>query len=296
MTICRRVALAAFLCAGGSLALAAECVPDPLPSEPTGPGWGITYNSWYGDMEVFAWRIACDDQSAELMVRFRRGSSGPASMCGDMVRVRQGALALTGFRLVRDPPTDARLCGDIADGVTVQLKAPPGSPFDDDEAFELDLPSVAGLYTTLQVPAYKPESYGLGGGDRVLQEGLSGTWYNAHLGGEGVMMEFGDAAGIAMLFLTWYTYDDDGNPIWIVASGNYPQEADALELVAHTTRGPRFGDAFRSEDLQYQEWGRLSVRFASCIDAELSYRRLDGTEGSKWMTRGLSTRNAAECR
>lgn len=55
----------------------------------------------------------------------------------------------------------------------------------------------------------------------------SGSWYNIDQSGHGFSIEFGVAGGAPIGVVYWYTYDDQGNPIFMVGNGI----PDGTELV-----------------------------------------------------------------
>ena len=47
----------------------------------------------------------------------------------------------------------------------------------------------------------------------------SGSWYNVNQSGHGFSLEFGELNGDPLAIAYWYTFDTDGNPIFLVGSG-----------------------------------------------------------------------------
>ena len=104
----------------------------------------------------------------------------------------------------------------------------------------------------------------------------SGTWYVPSRSGEGWLIEeFPDGrSGVY-----WFTYDESGRQRWIAGIG----VRDGSRLVLQqpfTTRGTRFGAAFRSEAVRMDAFGDIAVEFASCDALRLTYTALRPEQGS----------------
>ena len=53
-----------------------------------------------------------------------------------------------------------------------------------------------------------------------LNPGLTGNWWGgADKNGEGFLLEVADSSGVLTLILSFYTYDDEGNQVWLIATG-----------------------------------------------------------------------------
>ncbi|MEM9301319.1 MAG: glycoside hydrolase family 16 protein [Pseudomonadota bacterium] len=71
--------------------------------------------------------------------------------------------------------------------------------------------------------------------------GHSGSWYNADQDGHGFSMEFGEAAdGSPFAVIYWYTYDDQGNPVYLVGAGVPEDSSITVDFVS--TSGMVFGE------------------------------------------------------
>ena len=96
--------------------------------------------------------------------------------------------------------------------------------------------------------------------------GQSGSWYDRAFSGQGYSLAWmanGDAA------LVWFTFDAEGNPYWLTATGR--QEGERIvfpELIS--VRGGRFADPFEREDVIRTPWGRLELAL-ECDTGEAVY-------------------------
>jgi hypothetical protein len=93
----------------------------------------------------------------------------------------------------------------------------------------------------------------------------SGAWFNADQSGHGISVEVLDDERTIFF---WYTYDLEGNPVWLVADG---VNSDLLltgmltpfirvEATAYIFEGMIFGD-FDPATMDHQEWGTIILDF-----------------------------------
>jgi hypothetical protein len=89
----------------------------------------------------------------------------------------------------------------------------------------------------------------------------SGSWYDLTHDGEGFAVQWmTDGRAI----MTWYSFDPDGNPFWMLGVG----ERQGDEIVfpdVHATRGGRFGGDFDPEAVERFRWGELRMRLGCAI-------------------------------
>jgi hypothetical protein len=90
----------------------------------------------------------------------------------------------------------------------------------------------------------------------------SGTYTIPGRDGHGVVLQQDIVAGGAKRsFLTWYTYDIDGNPMWLTGA---QLAGNALVFDVIVTRGTRFGSAFNAADVVRVPWGRVTLSPSGC--------------------------------
>ncbi len=97
--------------------------------------------------------------------------------------------------------------------------------------------------------------HGVTGQPVAAHAGQSGTWFDSGYDGQGWQLQW-LADGQALL--TWYTYDAQGNPYWLIGTG----QADGGRIVfeqMHSTQGGRFGAAYDPREVQRIDWGRLEL-------------------------------------
>jgi hypothetical protein len=117
---------------------------------------------------------------------------------------------------------------------------------------------------------------------------LGGHWFNPEQSGHGIDLQMLDDG---QLLLTWFVFDQAGNPAWLVATGG--QSGTTAILDAVIVEGGRFPPAFDAEAVVRHPWGRIELEFLDCSsaimrwssdfpgfnDGELSVQRLTSTAG-----------------
>jgi len=115
-------------------------------------------------------------------------------------------------------------------------------------------------------------------GTTNLDAAFNGIWWNPLRDGEGVLLDIGDhpapSSQDVFLFFSWYTYDPNGNPVYLVGGGNRAitdvVTAD-LTFPVVTTRGARFGAAFNPANVIRDPWGTVTLRIRNCNQMDLIY-------------------------
>ncbi len=92
-----------------------------------------------------------------------------------------------------------------------------------------------------------------------INNALSGTWYNPDRSGEGFMLDIGSAGRLAVSF---YTYDNYGNQMWLVGPGNVDGSVAVVDL--YVTEGGFYGSAFDKDQVSEYHWGSAVFTFTAC--------------------------------
>lgn len=103
----------------------------------------------------------------------------------------------------------------------------------------------------------------------VIGPAHSGSWYNPDQDGHGFAIEFGtlpDASPLAIVY--WYTYDNQGNPIFMVGSG--VPVGNEVVITFDSPSGMRYGD-FNSVPYPRDVGGVAVFNFADRENATFSY-------------------------
>jgi len=119
---------------------------------------------------------------------------------------------------------------------------------------------------------------------------LSGAWFDPSHDGEGLLLDFFADDGV---FVTWFTFDDQGEPMWLTAlSRDFQGLGSTTQFTVNRWSGPHFGHGFDPANLQAQDWGNMSLRFDDCGTAHLSYQSSqgfgDGTLDLRRISAGLA--------
>jgi hypothetical protein len=97
-----------------------------------------------------------------------------------------------------------------------------------------------------------------------LNPGLSGHWWGGvSRDGEGFLLDFSYSNGELILIASFYTYDSEGNQVWLIASGPATTGTTATVSV-RITDGPMWGDDFDPNSLNSTPWGTADFTFPSC--------------------------------
>lgn len=130
-------------------------------------------------------------------------------------------------------------------------------------------------------------SGGGGTGDIPLAGRLNGTFFDPARSGEGIMIDFFDIGSSAKgVFVSWYTYDDAGNPMWLVGNTELAPNGTQVDIPLIVTTGGRFGPLFRADNIRRTPWGSMNIRFPTCNSAVLRYTRTqDGQTGTYNLSR-----------
>jgi hypothetical protein len=114
----------------------------------------------------------------------------------------------------------------------------------------------------------------------VIDESMSGSWYDPSHDGEGFLLEvLEDQKAIVY----WFTYDETGDQRWFIGLGVMHNDAlvfDELLIAA----GPVFGEEFNPDDVEYSEIGTLSISFEDCSTATATYT-VDDVPGTQDLNR-----------
>jgi hypothetical protein len=111
-----------------------------------------------------------------------------------------------------------------------------------------------------------------GGTGFVVNPGLTGTWWNALRDGEGFVLEFGFSNGELTLFASFYTYDNMGNQVWLVAQSPavIPAGSNTVSVDVFRVTGPMWGDDFDPDDRNVMTWGTGIFTFPGCDSGNVS--------------------------
>ena len=99
----------------------------------------------------------------------------------------------------------------------------------------------------------------------AIKADTGGIWYNPHNNGEGFFIHVDDRFPPQMT-VTWYTYDDQGQQMWLIGSAEYRTGDNQASIALHRPQGTRFGTLFNSAEVNQPRWGTITFTFNSCVD------------------------------
>lgn len=159
------------------------------------------------------------------------------------------------------PSIDADEDG-MADAWELAVGLDPSNPVDHASGFG------AGGYTAIEMFLQAIE--GTGGSD--LNRGHSGNWYDSDQSGHGFMIEI---LSEQEALVYWFTYDNDGNPLWLFNVGEI--EGNLIKVDLLEPSGPRFPPNFDPDQLQLEPWGTLNIALDGCSTGAAVWNVDDGS-------------------
>jgi hypothetical protein len=104
----------------------------------------------------------------------------------------------------------------------------------------------------------------------TITPGFSGSWYDVAREGEGFNIEIGGSELDPYLAAYFYTYDKNGNQMWLNGFANI-NGSDTVVVPMQVTSGAVFGDDFDPTDVIYEAWGTVTFTFSSCNEGTAQY-------------------------
>jgi serine protease len=95
----------------------------------------------------------------------------------------------------------------------------------------------------------------------------SGTWYEPAKDLQGFFVQY---LSSAQAIVVWFTYTPDGRQAWLIGVGDVVGDTIRVKEFSQT-RGARFGDAFNTNDVIYDDVGELLITFDSCRTGYASF-------------------------
>jgi hypothetical protein len=266
--------------APGTKEITVGCVPTPIPTTTIGPTWTFeVQTAAAARMRGIAWRQPCSGNNAQLVLTLEPLSGTPFA-CGTELEITIGALRTDDIFLDVNPNdgVGTSFCANLSARTSFVIhEFDNGFAFDDDSAFTLTYESDVAADATLQIPAYDPGQY-MVGGDLALSGKFSGSYYEPTRDREGALIELGRAGAARVVFLTWYTYFQ-GQQRWIVGNATYNPGDTRVTIPLIVTTGGQFGAAYNPAQVQVSQWGSATVSFTSCSRMRFEWSENAGQSG-----------------
>jgi cytochrome c peroxidase len=100
---------------------------------------------------------------------------------------------------------------------------------------------------------------------------LSGGWWDPERNGEGQFIAFERVGERRVASLFYFTYDDVGNPAWLVGSVDYDEADRRVHIPLAKGSGARFGSAFSSADVNIEAAGSAMLESMDCSEMRFRY-------------------------
>jgi hypothetical protein len=140
-----------------------------------------------------------------------------------------------------------------------------------EETLTMPYPAVLQLaFLTLGILWIQPAAHALQAGVPVSQA-QTAHWYDPDRDGEGWSLEILDGE---QALAYWFTYDDQGDPRWLVGTGEIIDDRiEFPELVV--THGGRFGPDFDPDEVVREVVGSAVMHFHDCDSGEVEFFAFD---------------------
>jgi hypothetical protein len=128
--------------------------------------------------------------------------------------------------------------------------------------------------------------------DNTIQAADSALWFNADQNGHGISVYLLDNNRI---ITTWYVYDDEGKPIWLLGTGEYDGKNAILDVI--NAEGGMFPPDFNANNVNLTNWGKFELEFSTCASGLFKWVPNESTgfsAGEMNITR-LTTTQGLEC-
>ena len=102
--------------------------------------------------------------------------------------------------------------------------------------------------------------------NKALPNGISGAWFDQNRAGEGFTVYLFTKSNTQMATVTWYTYDSNGNQIWLSGTGTVANQTISINEIQQFT-----GANLLSGNSQATTFGNLSMTWDNCHNAVVDY-------------------------
>ena len=100
--------------------------------------------------------------------------------------------------------------------------------------------------------------------------GPTGQWWNPARDGEGFFIEIIDSGSSNQIGVAMYTFDADGDPLWIVGNVAIGPNDEIANIPVFEFNGPSWGAGYDPGDLNRIPFGTITVMFPACDSALFS--------------------------
>jgi hypothetical protein len=105
-----------------------------------------------------------------------------------------------------------------------------------------------------------------------ITPGITGSWFGGPpRDGEGYSIEVLGSGNDLRMLVYFYTYDDDGNQMWLIGVADINGDTDTITIPVLVSSGPVFGPNYNPDDVVFEDWGTLTFTFSSCDAGTAEY-------------------------
>lgn len=265
-----------------------SCLSYPLPEEPSGPvvGGSVVMRGVNGQplpVDVAFWRVPCSSSKSAFLVTM----AAPGDFIIPSFFINQDGKQWN-VRLTQEPNTRFSYTFFQAGNFIVTYPAEIGLlQYDQQGAPDLNREfSISAIYGSGQqviqptrISAYQSGAYPNVPQLIPLNGRMTGAYFQPGRGGEGILLEVAEAGSTSLVVVSWYTFDAEGFPFWLVGSAVYTPGATSVTVqLAGKARGG-FGGQFDPAQLQDLPWGTITLRFPSCNTLNFDFSSTHSTQG-----------------
>lgn len=261
-----------------------SCISAPLTSTPYGPGsTGIVslrdlVSGLPISTNLFFWRIPCSVSQSAFVITL--GSPVASLLKLPIFKIRQDAKEWT-VRLAHEPNTRYSYAaihpgGFIATYVVEILDTEydsQGAP-DLNREFDISVSYSDGalLSEFTRFDAYQSSSYANVPSLIPINGRMTGAYYQPGKDGEGILLEVAEAGSTSFVVVSWYTFDSQGFPFWLVGSAVYNAGDTSVSVNLLGKSGGRIGGQFDPAQLQDLPWGAITLSFPNCSTLDFNFQ------------------------
>jgi hypothetical protein len=104
-----------------------------------------------------------------------------------------------------------------------------------------------------------------------INPGLSGSWWGgSSRSGEGFLIEVGYTDFGTTLVVSFYTYDNMGNQVWLIGTA-FEINSNTATVVYEMPVGAKWGAEFDPLEVNSVAWGTGTLTFTSCVAGHVSF-------------------------
>ena len=240
--------------------------------------------SYLETVTITVFRVACTSGKSATLVEIDRPAGHSTTLYPTFpgVSVQQGSNNLN-IRLADDPNTFFTTMYPVSpmqdsDVFTLENFYGGTVQFDYNQAFVLTVDNFNNAdqarFTSFPMAAYNAAQYPDASQPLPISGYLSGPWYLPGHGGEGMLIQIYDDGNFSTrtLFATWFTFDKQGLPFWLVAElDHFPIGTTTLtDVPVQYITGGGFAGNF-TPPVNGPAWGTMGFSFPDCNHVNFTY-------------------------